>query len=117
MTIFTVVVLAILLLDLYYYFPFVLPPAVSGHTLKTGESYAQAFSEPNGSSYVIFGITVFDGIPPYVFIATWPDNYTQQNTLGTFSRLYQKDQSLPSTVLVTIVDSDHEESDVTVTFA
>ena len=112
--IFTLVILAILLLDIYYYYPAALPPAVSGHSLKVEESFSQTFTEPNNVTFVSFGVTVLNGIAPYEFKAVWSDNFTQENNLGTFSRTFQEGQSIPSGATVIISDAENQVAEVNI---
>ncbi len=115
--IFVLVVLVILTLDLYYYYPAALPPNVTGHTLKAVESYSRILSEPNKSSIVTFDVTVLDGFSPYKFVASWPDNFSQQNSLGLFSRIFQQGQAIPQSVRVTVTDADNQKTSVEISIS
>lgn len=116
-TIFVLVVLSIVLLDLYFYYPIALPANVTGHSLQAKESFVKVITEPNQSFYVTIGVSVLNGFPPYKFVATWPDNFSEVNSLGVFSRFFEPGQVMPPSVLVSVSDSDKQKFDLTVSLS
>ena len=80
-----------------------------------GVGFIKEIPEPNDAFQILVGVNQTGGIQPFDFTAHWSDGVNQSNAIGVFTRSFQSNQTIPSTIRITANTSDGQSASTMVT--